>query len=350
VKKRLYIITAVALALVASIVYLLTARVKPSEVNTPVTPVKRYVAAEGKVKALPGLEVRVGSDLISRVKRFYVKKGESVKAGDVLLELDSGELTARLREAEEELRVSEARLKEVVSGSRKEEIKKAMASLESSKADLELARLNLERYAELYRQGVVPKAMLDEKEGAYRVSAADVRVAEEELKLVEKGPKEETVSLYRGNVKKALASVEYYRTLVEKTVLRSPISGKVIDKYLEEGEAVVPETPILLVADTENILINAEVDETDIGRINAGDPVEIRSDAYAGRVFNGEILRISDFVGARRFRPNDTSKNLDMKVVEVDIGLKDKGSAFKIGMTVDVRIIPARQTERGELK
>jgi len=63
------------------------------------------------------------------------------------------------------------------------------------------------------------------------------------------------------------ATVEYYKKLLEKTIIKSPISGKVIRKYLEEGEAVIPETPILAVADVEKIRINTEVDETDVGRI-----------------------------------------------------------------------------------
>lgn len=162
---------------------------------------------------------------------------------------------------------------------------------------------------------------------------------------MEKGPKQETLKLHEDAVAQAEATVEYYKKLLEKTIIKSPISGKVIRKYLEGGEAVTPGPPILAVADVEKIRINTEVDETDVGRIKIGDPAEVTSDAYPGKTFKGEIQEISDYVGPRKVKPNNPAKNLDMKVIHVKILLKEK-TPFKLGMTVDVRIIPINTGER----
>ncbi len=337
-KKKLYIGVAVIAIIIA--LYII---ISPAKDPLPLeqTLQKDYVAAEGKVEAMPGFEVQVGSELISRVERMHAAKGESVEKGQVLLTLEGSDLKAKIIEMQEELKVAKARLEEVRSGARLEEIKKAAAQLESAKAEMELKRLNLERYSLLYGEGVAPKSMLDEKENEFKVGAARLKQAESELRLLEGGAKEETVQLYRDGVSRAEAGLNYYRSLFEKTTIKSPISGTIIERFLEEGEAVVPETPILTVADTKKLWVNAEVDETDIGRIKEGYPVEVRSDAYADRVFKGEIIRISDYVGARKIRPNDTAKNLDMKVIQVKIGFKEDVE-FKIGMTVDVRILPKK--------
>lgn len=300
---------------------------------------KRYVAAEGKVEAMSGLDIDVGSELIARLEQVFFKEGDFVKKGDVIVRLDSRDIQAKLKEAEGEFIVTKAKLKEVVSGSREEEIKKAIASLEAAAADMDLAKTNLERHEQLYKEGVIPKSILDEKEKIFKVAKARVKEAEEEKRLLEKGPKQETIKVYEDTASRANATVEYYKRLLEKTVIKSPISGNVINKYLEEGETVIPEKPILTIADVENIRINAEVDETDLGRIKIGDSVNVTSDAYPGKDFKGEVQEISDYVGIRNIKPNNPAKNIDMKVIQVKITLKEK-TPFKIGMTVDVRIMP----------
>lgn len=298
-----------------------------------------FVAAEGKVEAMPGMEIEVGADMISRIDRIFVKEGTRVEKGDVIVKLDSKDIQAKVRAAEGELAVAKARYEEVASGSREEDIKKAEAGLEAAEADMELARTNLERHEQLYKEGVIPKALLDEKESLFKVAKAKVREAEQGKRLLEKGPKQETLKLYKDAVPQAEATVEYYKRLLEKTVIKSPISGKIIRKYLEEGEAAIPETPIVAVADVERTRINTEVDETDIGRIKVGDLAEVTSDAYPGKIFKGEIQEIFDYVGPRKTKPNNPAKNLDMKVVQVKILLKEK-TPFKLGMTVDVKIMP----------
>jgi len=84
------------------------------------------------------------------------------------------------------------------------------------------------------------------------------------------------------------------------------------------------------------------VDETDTGRVHVGDRASVTSDAYPGKVFNGRVRQIADYAGARRVKPSNPAVNLGLKVVQVKIGL-DEPSPFKLGMTVDVKILPQRQ-------
>ncbi len=72
----------------------------------------------------------------------------------------------------------------------------------------------------------------------------------------------------------------------QKTRVRTPIAGTVIRRYLDDGEGITPEIPIVAIADTGRIWINAEVDETDAGRVHVGDRASVTSDAYPGKVFN----------------------------------------------------------------
>jgi multidrug resistance efflux pump len=102
---------------------------------------------------------------------------------------------------------------------------------------------------------------------------------------------------------------------------------------------VTPEIPILSIVDLNNLWINVEVDETDIGRIHVGDPATITSATFPGRVFHGKVEQIADYVGPRAQRPEDPAVNLGLKVIQTKVVLTEP-AALKIGMTVDVRITP----------
>ncbi|MBI5193368.1 MAG: HlyD family secretion protein [Nitrospirae bacterium] len=301
----------------------------------------RYVAAEGKVETLPGLEVDVGSEITGRIEKIYVNEGDRVKKGQLIAKLSNRDIEAKQKEAETELEVAKSKLREIASGSRAEEVKRAEANYEAAVADMELAKKNLERYESLFRDGVIPKAMLDERENAFRVASSRMKAAEEEKRLIEKGPKEETLRLLEDSVKKAEASVEYFKWVIEKTLITAPISGKVIHKNLFEGEMITEDFAILTIADVDKIRINAEVDETDIALIQIKDPVDITSEAYRGKIFKGEIEDIAGYAGERNIRPNNPAKNLAMKIIKVKIRLLEK-TPFKLGMTVDVRIRPGK--------
>jgi len=131
------------------------------------------------------------------------------------------------------------------------------------------------------------------------------------------------------------------RRLLELITLRSPIDGMVIRRYMDPGEGVTAKLPILRIADMGQLRVNAEVDETDVGRVKVSDPVEVRCLAFPGQVFMGKVERLSDMAGGRRQSPNDPTANLAMKVLAVRIVL-DKDTPLCLGMSVDVRILSGR--------
>lgn len=340
-KKTLLITGLLFLFIAGIIIYTKKEDVKHEAEITPKSIPVIYVAAEGKVETAPGFEVEVGSEVDGRIAEFFVEEGDTVKKDGPIARIENKDILARLREAVAELDVARAKFEEVASGAREEEIKMATAILERAIADRELAEKELERYRELFQDSLVSRSTLDAKETAFRSADAKVREAEEGKTLLEKGPRAETLKLHEDSVKRAEAAAEYYSRLLDKTLIIAPISGKVIRKYLQSGEIISKEMLMSLVAiaDLERVRINAEVDETDVGRVKVGYPVEITSVAYPGKVFKGSVTEISDYAGARKVRPNNPVKNLDMKVVQVKIDLKET-APFKLGMTVDVRIMP----------
>jgi multidrug resistance efflux pump len=300
-----------------------------------------YVAAEGKMEAMPGFDVDVGtSELNGRISRILVKEGDQVRKGQTVAVLENEDLQAQVTQGEKELAVAQARLIELESGARKEEILQANARLKGATARMDEARNQLQRQLDLRRQQLIPQATVDAAEAAFKAALAEVEEAAQQKKLLQKGPKAETVQLYHDQVKLAEAALDYNRMRLDKTIIRSPIDGTVIERYLDEGEGVTPEIPILAITDLNRLWVNVEVDETDIGRVHLGDTVQVSSNAYPGQTFQGTVREIADYAGARKIRPSNPAVNLGLKVVQVKIALASR-TPLRLGMTVDVRIVPS---------
>ena len=321
--------------------YVLFSQQRKSPTPAAQVAVRSHVAAEGKVEAMPGFDIDVASgELNGKVQKILVREGEAVKAGQLIAVLENEDLQAKVKAGEEQVTAARSKLQEVKSGARQEEIRQAAAALDGAMADREEADKQLQRYRELNRQGMVSPASLDERERASKRTGARVVEAEQQKKLLEAGPKPETVRFYQDQVRLAQAELEYSRKMLDRTRLRAPISGTVIQRYLDDGEGITPEIPIIAIADTGHLWINAEVDETDTGRVHLGDRATVTSDAFPDRVFEGRVQQIGDYAGGRRVKPSNPAVNLALKVVQVKIALADPGP-LKLGMTVDVKIAPA---------
>jgi len=101
--------------------------------------------------------------------------------------------------------------------------------------------------------------------------------------------------------------------------------------------------PLMVLGDLQKVIVKAEVDETDVGKLSLGQRAEITADAYPGRVFPGKIYEIGQTVGKRKVRPEDPVKIQDMKVLELKIEITEGGDELKLGMTVDVRIFVSQK-------
>src|SRR4030042_1466495 len=204
-KKIFIVIGLIFLVIVGYVVFSDKKGVESKIEVMPKTETVKYVAAEGKAEARPGFEVEVGSEIEGKLAEFFVNEGDEVKKGELVARLENRDIQAKLKEAEAELTGAKSRLKEVASGAREEEIKGAKAALEGAIANMDMAKKELERYERLFKESVITKSAIDEKERAFKVAAAREKEAEEEVRLLEKGPRQETLQFHEDAGKRAHA-------------------------------------------------------------------------------------------------------------------------------------------------
>jgi HlyD family secretion protein len=245
------------------------------------------VAAEGRVVAYPGAEVRVGAERGGRLVSVLVEEGAPVRRGQLLAKIESDELRAALAEAR--ARVTEA------------------------EAESRLADANLARRQKLAEERILAVNDLDQ-------ATRDVETA-------------------RARVETAKASVARYEATLAKSRITAPISGTVVARRVDAGQMVETGDHAFTVADLDRLRIEGEAHEADAEAVALGADVTITADGYPGHSWRGRVEEIPDSVTLRRIKPQDPSRPTDARVLAVKVAFAEP-VPLKLGTTVDLRIAP----------
>lgn len=251
---------------------------KPTEVDfvkVGKSDITETVSASGKIQ--PEVEVKITPDVPGEIIALYVKEGDSVKKGQLLLKIQP------------ENYVSVAQRAEAVVNQTKANAEQAKSTIAQSEA--RLARTQ----AEYNRQ----KRLFDDKV----VSASDLEIAETNLKVARQDLEaaKSSVEASKFNVKSAEAGLKDASENLRKTSIYAPMSGIVSKLAVELGERVVGTsqmagTEILRIANLNNMEVRINVNENDIVRVSLGDTAIIDVDSYAmtGKKFRGIVTEIAN--------------------------------------------------------
>ncbi len=242
-KKKLIII---ASAIVLLVIIIIANVKKGGGVNVEASKVSRgsieeIVSAPGEIQAKE--ERKINSEITAEVVKLLVEEGDWVEKGQILVKLDSTEQFAAHQ--------------------------RALANVGAQRADLEFKREQLRRKKELYQKGLISRENFENIATEVELASSILENARTEL----------------GRARRSL----------ERTTIRSPIPGTVMDINKEEGEVVVagtinnPGSIILTVSDLEEMEMVADVNESEIPLVSIGDTARITVDAFADTVFKGIV-------------------------------------------------------------
>ncbi len=296
-------------------------------------------SATGRVEPRAG-EVRISAEIPARIVEVIATTNDRVSAGDLLVRLDSSDLTQKLiaAEAEAEVRVRE----------RDEDVEEAAATgaaLDRRKAEDALYASERASFRALmaaddvYRQHRNGEADADALAKAREALAeaeqkeADDRATLEKLADTANMPLptrlESSLTIARTEVAQVVHAIE-------KTRVRAPQDGAVLNVWAKVGEmaAPSPDAALLLFGDISGLRVRAEVEERDVTRIRIGQRVVVRADAFPDQEFEGVVTQIAPALGAPRITSRGPRRPTDVEVLEVLIGL-DGTPPLLTGMRVD---------------
>ena len=289
------------------------------------------VRVSGNIEAV---DAQLGFKIPGRVVQRLVSEGQAVTAGQLIARLDDTDQQDQLALRGTDLAAAEAGLAELEAGSRPQEIAAARATLRSAAAEQERARLELERQKDLRHQEVSTVRDFEASEAASAVAQARTAEAAERLKLVEEGPRQETIAQARARVAQARAAIAIAETQISNTRLSAPFAGVVLSHNIEPGEFVSAGTPVVTVADLSNVWLRAYVHQTELGRVRHGQKAEVRTDTFPDKVYTGTVGFISS---EAEFTPKtvQTTKERVKLVFRIKIDLANASDELKPGMPAD---------------
>ncbi|MCL6481846.1 MAG: efflux RND transporter periplasmic adaptor subunit [Firmicutes bacterium] len=280
-----------------------------------------------------------------RIVELLVEEGQRVEAGQVLARLDDADFRQQVALEEATLRVREANLALVEAGPRRQEVQAARQLVRDAEAEVELRRLDFQRAERLFARDVIPEQERDRARTALERVEATLARAREQLNALEEGSREEEIRVARTLVQQSRAALELARIRLSHTVLTAPRAGIVLVRQAELGEVVAAGTPVLTLANLDNVWLRAYISETDLGRIRWGQAVEVTTDTYPGKVYPG---RISFIASEAEFTPKSvqTQRERVTLVYRIKIDVPNPNHELKPGMPADAVLVP--QLERSD--
>jgi HlyD family secretion protein len=200
-------------------------------------------------------DTNINTMIGGKVKEISVKEGDNVKAGQVLITIDSDTLNAQISQA-------------------KARIEAINTQIDSAKAAKELADTTYSRVKTLYNRGLTSKADFDNASTHAEQAASGLQTLYSQLNQAQAGLQEVT-------------------THVNKTTITAPTTGVITQLNVEVGELVSTGMPLIVITDQDKPWVECDIKETDLAKVHLGQIVSIKLAAYKGQTFAGKVVRIN---------------------------------------------------------
>ncbi len=266
----------------------------PSASALVVQPMPLVRTLQFSARVATASRVDLGATQTGRVVQVLVAQGAAVRAGEVLVRLETAELQAALNQALASEQQALARLAGLRSSGRSG----ARAGAAQAQAVLVAAQAELKRTQDLVARGFLSPARLDESQRALQVAQAQQDAA----MAVSAANAEQGVDVAQAQAQQVLAAAatQAARARLAQAELRAPTDGKVLSRAVEPGQIVQAGRALLTLALAGPVQLVAPVDERYLQQLQLGQKAWVRADAFPEQRFNAQVLSIAPLVDAQR--------------------------------------------------
>ncbi|MDX1973033.1 MAG: efflux RND transporter periplasmic adaptor subunit [Candidatus Sumerlaeia bacterium] len=275
--------------------------VSTATVTPQAAPGEIILSATGYVT--PRRRISLSPQVQGQVAWVGIEKGQHLQEGEILVRLDDEEYQAQLRETEARVLQAEANLRDLEAGARPQELARAKALVRDAEASLLLAEQEYERRRVLTMEtNVEPMRLMEEAQASRDSALARLEAEKQSLALLEAGARKDDIEAARQQLAAAMASRDAARKRVKDTTITAPITGTVLEKLIEVGELVTPQsfggtrgarTELLSMADLTDLQVEVDINESDFAKVVMGQTARITLDAYPDQSYEGRIREIA---------------------------------------------------------
>jgi len=258
----------------------MTARVSRSAIRS-------VVSTNGKVEPVQNFEAH--APVGTTVKQVYVKEGDRVKKGQLLVELDAASARSQAAQAFAQVRTSEADMNALERGGTQEEVLTLQAQLVKARGDYQASQRNLDALKRLQQSGAASPGEVQTAQNQLDAAAAELKLLETKQKDRYSRPEVTRVEAQRSEAQSAYSAAQ---DVLNQLVIRAPFAGIVYSLPVKQHSWVNPGDLVLQEADLSKVLVRAYVDEPDVARLAPREKIEVTWDAMPGRIWTGTVTAV----------------------------------------------------------
>lgn len=270
------------------VIYITSIKQKAEAFTVNESSYEEKILASGSLTLSNNIELR--APVRGLINSIYINEGDSVKAGDELVSMDTTDIDLQINELSAGKAVLDAQLSELSSTL----YPNAVQRLSQAKSNEATALKNLENAKFLYEEGAISMDQYMETRSLYDLAKSETAIARNNSSaLSSNGSSRAQLTAERNKLTAQILSLQNERS---KYKLLSPINGKVIEIFSAVGELEERSTPLLTLIGDESIIVEVPIDERYISILEKGQKVLVSTDAYASEKLVGSISSISPFV------------------------------------------------------
>lgn len=287
--------------------------------------IEETVSATGVI--FPKFKATVSAKISAPIRQMELLKGRSVRAGQVIAQLEDRDLRAARDEAEATLREATLAAEKLSSGVQPQDVARVEAAVSSAKAALETARALYNRRKELFDQGGIPKRELEAAALSLTTAENEFNVATENLRLLRQQFSIKDIEIARSRVEQARSRLQNLEAQISYAQITSPIDGLITDQLLYKGEMASSGAPLVTIMNLDEIIIKANFPEAAARKIRLGNAAQVI--LQEGELVAGSVGLISP------------AADLTTRLVEVWIMARNPDLKLRPGAFVKVTVTTA---------
>jgi multidrug efflux pump subunit AcrA (membrane-fusion protein) len=312
----------------------------------PIAPVKAAPAIRGSIREIvtadavlyPRDQANITPKIAAPVKRFLVSRGDVVKKGQLLVELENADLTAAAAESRGQYGQAQSNYRSITEVEVPEQLIKAQTDFDAAKQAADAAQRVLESREELFKDGALARKAVDEAQVASVQAKGQLATADQHLKSLQAVAKDEQTKNAAAQVDAAKGHYDTATAQLSYSQIVSPIDGVVTDRPAYAGEMAATGTPLLTVMDTSVIVARANLSLLQAKDVKVGDEATV-TPSDGGDAVEGKVTTVSPAVDA-----NSTTVQVWVQVDNRDGALRAGGSGRVaiVARTIDgATLVPA---------
>jgi HlyD family secretion protein len=285
--------------------------------------------------------IYIGTPVNRVVSKILVRVGEEVKEGQDLLVLENKDLLANLNVQRAAYKSEQAKLEKMKSLPRPEDLAIAKNDLNSAKATFDMAQSQNEMVLQLSDPRAVSQEEKNRRLFAYQEAQAKFDQAQSTYEKTKSGIWKPDLDIAELEVQQSRASLNLAATEVERTIIKSPINGMVLQIKIHEGELPSMDTlrsPLMIIGDIQELYLRVSINQLDIPLFNPKSPAVAYLQGNNKSQFPLEFVRVEPLLVNKQNLTNEINEKVDTRVLQIIYRIKNEGHPIFVGQQMDVFI------------